>query len=151
MDHPLYVQFPPLRGMERSHLLLLQVNLEVISASEVTSGAGGAVVGSTATGASICTAGTIVIGFTEALGVVPLADSAVAEPGSLGIEFARLGAGSGFGLGGSGGDLGLLLEPVMANKVPISPSPVRKVADLYLLTRVQEYRLWTLLVVILIL
>ena len=53
------------------------------------------------------------IGFTGALGVVPLADSVDAKSESLGMEFARLGAGSGFGLGGNGGDFSLLLEPVM--------------------------------------
>ena len=84
-----------------------------VSASEVTSGAGVAGVGSTATGAGICTAGTVVMGFTGALDVVPPADFATAKSESLGIEFARLGAGSGLGLGGNGGDLGLLLEPVM--------------------------------------
>ena len=53
------------------------------------------------------------IGFTGTLDVVSLVDSVNTESETLGIEFARLGAGSGFGLGGNGGDLGLLPEPVM--------------------------------------
>ena len=43
---------------------------------------------------------------------MPPTDSVSAGAGSLGIEFARLGAGSAFGLGGNGGDLGLLSEPL---------------------------------------
>ena len=53
------------------------------------------------------------IGFVGALGVVLLAGPADVESDSLGIEFARLGAGSSFGLGGTCGDFGLLSEPVM--------------------------------------
>ena len=84
-----------------------------VSASEATSGADWTVVDSTATGAGICTAGTIVIGFTDVLDVALLSARADVKSGSLGIEFARFGAGSGFGLGGTCGDLGLLSEPVM--------------------------------------
>ena len=83
-----------------------------VSASEVTSGAGAAVVDSTSTGAGICTSGRIAIRCGEALDVVPPVDSVNADSGSLGMELARLGAGSAFGLGGSGGDLGLLSEPL---------------------------------------
>ena len=45
------------------------------------------------------------------LGAVSLVDSADAESASLGIEAARLGTDSGFGLGGMVGDLGLLPDP----------------------------------------
>ena len=54
-----------------------------VSASEVTSGAGVAVVDSTSTGAGICTGGRIVIGRGGASGVVPLSDSIDADSGTV--------------------------------------------------------------------
>ena len=53
------------------------------------------------------------IGLTVAFGAVSPVDSASAETDILGIEAARFGAGSDFGLGGTVGDLGLLSDPVM--------------------------------------
>ena len=50
--------------------------------------------GSTSSGAGICTGGRIAIGCGEALGVVPPVDSVNADSESLGMELARLGAGS---------------------------------------------------------
>ena len=49
------------------------------------------------------------IGFLGALDVVLLSGCADVESDSLGIELARLGAGSIFGLGGISGDFGLLV------------------------------------------
>ena len=79
----------------------------------MTSGAEGSAVDCTATGAGICTAGTTVIGLAVALCAVSLVDSVGAGSDILGVEAARLGAGSDFGLGGTVGDLGLLSDPVM--------------------------------------
>ena len=76
-----------------------------VSASEVTSGAEGSALDCAAAGAGIL--------LTVAPCNVALVDSAGAGSDILGIEAARLGVGSGTGLGGTVGDLGLLSDPVM--------------------------------------
>ena len=83
-----------------------------VSASEVTSGADGSTRDCVAAGAGICTIGTTIMGLAVAACAVLLVDSAGAGSDILGMEAARLGAGSVSDLGGIVGDRGLLSDPV---------------------------------------